>query len=61
LTPAPVPFRVLDSFSNAYGRVSHTLYQYSPSRQSLDCLGQIWDKPKAGYQPCSNESLREGW
>jgi nucleoside-diphosphate-sugar epimerase len=31
------------------------------SGQSLDCLGQIWDKPKSGYQPCSNESLRKGW
>jgi len=28
---------------------------------SLDCLGQIWDKPKVGYQPWSNESLRKGW
>src|SRR5271167_4644843 len=49
LTPAPAPFCVLDSFSNTYGSISHTLYQYFLSGQSLDCLGQIWDKPKVGY------------
>jgi hypothetical protein len=31
------------------------------SGQSLDSLGQIWDKFKEGYQPCANKSLRRGW
>ena len=24
-------------------------------------FGTNWDKPKAGYQPYSNELLRKGW
>lgn len=51
----PAPFEVFDSFSNAQSRVSHTLYQYPLSGQLLDCLGKICE---AGYQPCSNESVR---
>jgi len=56
-----VIYAIVDSFSNAYGRVSHTMYQYPLSGQSLDCLGKIWDKPKAGYQLFSNELHRKRW
>src|ERR1700735_2503139 len=58
-TPTPVPF-YLDSFSDTHVRVRHAL-KYSLSGQSLDCLGQIWDKPEASHQPSSDESLNRGW
>ena len=44
-------------------KVKFAVETFNTAKMTLfaDCLGQIWDKPKAGYQPCSNELLRKGW
>jgi hypothetical protein len=52
-TPTPTPFEAFDSFSNAYSRVSHTLYQYSfRAKASI-----VWDKFGTSPRKAINRAL----